>query len=165
MRWSVGRMTRPAARARARTSARIFPALPCALRMPTSSSSLCGPSPKVRQQAVALRAHAARTKLYRILVAEHNFHTPRRGHRFPFGWRDSNAEVSAWSSNELGKGTGWSQLNNATFRSGSAQGEGKGREHAHFSDCVWGEAASSARPRFARGHGSADREDAAGAAH
>src|SRR6266851_505884 len=116
------------------------------------------------RSGVAYRAHAARSKLYRIGHAEHNSHIPQEARRALCVACESNAVMITRSLKSL-EGIGLEQPNNATFRPGSAQGKGKGRVHAHFSDCFRREAAPSPGTRFARGHGSADRAVTAGAAH
>src|SRR6202047_4931616 len=57
---------------------------------------------------VAHRAHAARTKLYRIAHAEHNLLIPQRSVEALRVACDLKAVISTWSLNELGKGLGWS---------------------------------------------------------
>src|SRR5260370_36260633 len=78
--------------------------------------------------------------------------------------RISNAVIAPGPSISLGRDR-LEQPNNATFRLGSAQGKGKGREYPHHANRFWRAAAPSPRARFARRHGLADRPLAAGAAH
>src|SRR6266478_8592123 len=77
--------------------------------------------------------------------------------------RISNAVIAPGPSISLGRDR-LEQPNNATFRPGSAQGKGKGREYPHHANRFWRAAAPSPRARFARRHRFADRPHAAGAA-
>src|SRR5882762_10062605 len=83
----------------------------------------------------------------------------------PFLWRGFECCGKRLVLQKAGEGTGLEQPNNATFRPGSAQGEGKRRGHAHLSNCFRREAAPSPGSRFPRGDGTSDRPHAAGAAH
>src|SRR6266446_9309350 len=77
--------------------------------------------------------------------------------------RISNAVIAPGPSISLGRDK-LEQPNNATFRPGSAQGKGKGRQYLHLANRFWRAAAPSPRARFARRHGLADRTHAARAA-